>query len=262
MKTRDEKKDVPSFDDLVFENRNKEYGAYEIRKKYDLTLIWAILVGVFCVSASVVTPFVIKPSPPIVIDQPRDSVTIDFDNTITNVDIPKPELPKPEAISVKPPAYVAPEVVDKISPEDAKKLLTNDEINSTIKNTNVDEQISEPKKDNPIPEDNNKIVEVFSVSEKPSFGIGGDNEFRTWVAENINYPQEPLDNGIQGRVFVQFIVEKDGSISNVIVVRSVDPELDKEAVRVVSLSPKWNPGKQQGDPVRVRFTFPITFSLK
>ena len=108
-----------------------------------------------------------------------------------------------------------------------------------------------------------KEEEVFLiVEEMPSFGTGGANEFRQYIAENLRYPEVAAENGIQGRVFVQFVVEADGRLTNVKVLRGVDPSLDKEAMRVVESSPKWNAGKQRGKPVRVSFTFPIIFVLQ
>jgi protein TonB len=105
--------------------------------------------------------------------------------------------------------------------------------------------------------------EVFYVVEDmPGFGDGDSNKFREYIAKNLRYPEVAAENGIQGRVFVQFVVEPDGRVSNVKVIRSVDPALDKEAVRVVESSPKWKPGKQRGKPVRVSFTFPIIFVLQ
>ena len=77
----------------------------------------------------------------------------------------------------------------------------------------------------------------------------------------MKYPQIALENGVQGKVFVQFVVEKDGSVSNIKVVRGVDASLDKEAVRVVSVMPKWKPGKQRGKAVRVAYTLPIAFQI-
>lgn len=104
--------------------------------------------------------------------------------------------------------------------------------------------------------------EVFLVVEQmPSFGSGDANDFRSWVAANMKYPKEAIEKEIQGRVFVQFIIEKDGTVSNVKIIRSADPILDKEAIRIVQSSPKWNPGKQKGKVVRVSYTFPITFTL-
>jgi len=100
------------------------------------------------------------------------------------------------------------------------------------------------------------------VKDMPGFGGGDSNKFREYISKNLRYPDIAAENGIQGRVFVQFVVEPDGSVSNVKVVRGVDPSLDREAVRVVESSPKWKPGKQRGKPVRVSFTFPIIFVLQ
>lgn len=105
--------------------------------------------------------------------------------------------------------------------------------------------------------------QVFVVVEDmPGFGGGDSNKFREYIAKNLRYPDVAAENGIQGRVFVQFVVEPDGHVSNVKVVRGVDPSLDKEAIRVVESSPNWKPGKQRGKPVRVSFTFPIIFVLQ
>ncbi|MGD9976913.1 MAG: energy transducer TonB [Bacteroidales bacterium] len=101
------------------------------------------------------------------------------------------------------------------------------------------------------------------VEEMPNFGEGGIDEFRNnYVAKNLKYPDIAAENGIQGRVYINFVVEPDGRVTNVKVVRGVDASLDKEAVRVVSSSPKWKPGKQRGKPVRVQFTIPIIFVLQ
>ena len=83
-----------------------------------------------------------------------------------------------------------------------------------------------------------------------------------WIAKNVKYPMIAQENNIQGKVFVQFVIEKDGSVSDVKVARSVDPSLDKEAIRVVKAMPKWKPGKQRGKPVRVSYTVPINFQLQ
>lgn len=104
--------------------------------------------------------------------------------------------------------------------------------------------------------------EVFGVVEQmPSFR-GGQQKLMEYLAENTRYPEGLGESCIQGRVIVTFVVEKDGSISDVKVVKSVDPLLDKEAVRVVSSMPKWHPGKQNGVAVRVKYTLPVTFRLK
>ena len=103
--------------------------------------------------------------------------------------------------------------------------------------------------------------EVFEIVEQnPSFP-GGTEALMKWLSKNLKYPASAQENSIQGRVLVQFVVNKDGSIVEPKVLRSVDPALDKEALRVVSAMPKWQPGKQRGKTVRVRFTLPVTFRL-
>ena len=100
------------------------------------------------------------------------------------------------------------------------------------------------------------------VEEKPSFQGGDANQFSKWVNSRLVYPEIAKENGVQGRVTLQFTVEKDGSVTKVKVLRGVDPSLDKEAVRVVSMSPKWKPGKQRDRAVPVTYTFPVIFQLR
>lgn len=100
------------------------------------------------------------------------------------------------------------------------------------------------------------------VEEKPSFMGGDANTFSKWVNERLVYPEIAKENGVSGRVTLQFTVNTDGSVSNVKVLRGVDESLDKEAVRVVSMSPKWTPGKQRDRAVKVTYTFPVIFQLR
>ena len=100
------------------------------------------------------------------------------------------------------------------------------------------------------------------VEEKPSFQGGDANKFSKWVNQRLEYPEIAKENGVQGRVTLQFTVEKDGTVTKIKVLRGVDPSLDKEAVRVVSMSPKWKPGKQRDRAVPVTYTFPVIFQLR
>ena len=100
------------------------------------------------------------------------------------------------------------------------------------------------------------------VQEKPKFQGGDANTFSKWVNSKLVYPEIAKENGVQGRVTLQFTVGSDGTVSNVIVLRGVDPSLDKEAVRIVSMSPKWTPGRQRERPVKVTYTFPVIFQLR
>ncbi len=255
-------KNVPSFDDIVFENRNKEYGAYSIRKKYNRTVIWAILVGVIIVSTAIITPYVmatvsqkrLKKDERVVeaqmenLDQPDQTVA------------PPPPPPPPPAEAQQQVKYTAPVVVDSVDVKDKGTVLSMEDAQETMQDEAVVEVVEQATEE---VEETAKEEEVFLiVEEMPSFGTGGANEFRQYIGENLRYPEVAAENGIQGRVFVQFVVEADGRLTNVKVIRGVDPSLDKEAVRVVESSPKWNPGKQRGKPVRVSFTFPIIFVLQ
>ena len=148
------------------------------------------------------------------------------------------------------------------------EVKVSDEINLNMEDTKEAAPISIPtttttttivaKQEEPIEEE-----EVFFIAEDmPMFnGKDASDGFREYVAKNLKYPDIAAENGIQGTVYIQFVVEPSGSVSNVKVLRGVDPALDKEAVRIVQSSPKWTPGKQRGKPVRVSFTFPITFKL-
>ena len=106
---------------------------------------------------------------------------------------------------------------------------------------------------------NNMVYDVVEVM--PQYP-GGQIAMLKYIMENIKYPKQIMEEGIQGRVTVSFIVEKDGRVSNVRLLRSVQPSLDKEAIRVVKSMPKWTPGKHNGKPVRVRFNLPVMFKLK
>jgi len=112
----------------------------------------------------------------------------------------------------------------------------------------------EPVIDDDIPE--------AAVDEKPKFMGGDENEFTKWVFKNLVYPEIAIDNKIQGRVVCSFVVDTKGQVVDVKILRGVDPSLDKEALRVIAMSPKWTPGKHYDKPARVRYTFPVIFQLK
>lgn len=168
---------------------------------------------------------------------------------ITRRDEPKPE-PKPEQPKI---AEVLDIVDDDVEIEDDFDFdmeATDDTEYDFTSMMNDDEEIDED--------------EVFYIVEDmPTFN-GGDpaTEFRKFIGQNLRYPEIAAENGISGRVIVQFAVNKYGILVDGVVVRSVDPALDKEAIRVVMSSPKWTPGKQRGKAVKVLFTFPINFVLQ
>ena len=107
-----------------------------------------------------------------------------------------------------------------------------------------------------------ETIPFMFVEEKPKFNGGDANEFSKWVGRNLVYPEIAKENGVSGRVMLQFTINPDGSLSNIVVLRGVDESLDKEAVRVVSQSPKWTPGRQRDRAVKVSYTFPVIFQLR
>ena len=136
---------------------------------------------------------------------------------------------------------------------DMISLEDNDNLGIEIKDY-VEETVEEEVEEEAIP--------FQLVEKKPSFQGGDANDFSKWVNERLVYPEIAKENGVQGRVMLQFTVGADGKVSNVKVLRGVDPSLDKEAVRVVSMSPKWTPGKQRDRNVKVTYTFPVIFQLR
>ena len=156
------------------------------------------------------------------------------------------------------------EVVEVALPEEFKVVDDNKEV-AKISIVSVDQDrelppppvIVQPAQTVEEPED-----QIFEIVENPAVPPTGDiPSLLKWIANHIEYPQSALDNNIQGKVVLRFVVEKDGSIGDIIVARKVDPALDKEAVRVLKSMPKWTPGKQRGKAVRSYFTLPIAFVL-
>ena len=166
-------------------------------------------------------------------------------------------------------------VSDSMEYGDAMTLIEETETEKKQEKLKVSEAATTEEKTASEPEARNEYTQpqqtarqetdTVSVSwhtdEKPSYP-GGDGSMMSYLAENVKYPLVAAENGVQGRVVVEFIVEKDGSLSDVKVKRGVDPSLDREAVRVVKSMPRWNPGKKDGQPVRVRFSVPVTFRLQ
>lgn len=254
------------FDDLIFEHRNKDYGAYLLRRRYSLNVIISILIASIIVSTFVVLPYLQA------IDK-KNNKGNEIRLRYVEVKMDKMEPPKEEIIippAADPPPlntqpnikYIAPVVVDTVLPMEKQQPAvaevqasnpTNDSI-VAVGTGNSDELISGQegeKSDEPF-----VIVEV-----RPTFKGGDIEKFRDWVQKRTNYPQLAQENGIHGTVRLTFVVERDGSVTNVKVVKSVDPLLDDEAVKAIQASPNWSPGLQRGRPVRVRFFIPLVFSF-
>jgi len=256
-----EKMKAPAFDDIVFEYRNKDYGAYRLRKKYNRNVIIALLIGVIILGTAVITPYMNAKAAENRQKRAERQVNIEMENldTPNETVVPPPPPPPPPQDVAQQAKYVPPVVVDSIKPEEAQQLMTADEAQVEVKNEEVVEFVEEVKEE--VQEEEAEPEPFVVVEEMPMFP-GGDAELLKYIAEHTNYPEVAKENNIQGRVIVRFCVTSKGGVSQVSVLKGVDPELDTEAVRVVNSLPAFKPGKQGGKPVPVWYMVPITFTLK
>ena len=250
----------PPLDDITFENRNKEYGAFELRKKYKRVMILSTLIGVFIISTAVIIPFIrAKKIAQIAMRDANEVIANMADNLQTEEAFTPPPPPPPPPVEQQVVAkYVAPVVVDSVKPED-NTLKSTDELKETTTDASAFEI---PQEAPPEEVEEEAPQEVFVVVEEmPSFP-GGDAELMKFIYANIQYPEIAKENNIQGKVIMRFCVTSKGTVDQVTVSRGVDPSLDEEAIRVVKMLPLFKPGKQGGKPVNVWYSLPISFQLK
>ena len=274
----------PKWVEMVFAGKNKEYGAYQLRKGTSGRNIKALLILI--IAAALVGGFLAWK----VIAQKQAEEQQAYMEAMELAKLQeqaKKEKKKPEPIKPKveqkkeiPVAretqkFTAPVIKkDELVKEENQvkqmdqlddKVAVGTENKEGVKDRTVEAVRNDiavaapPPPPAPKPEVANKVFDV--VEEMPSFP-GGQGALMAFLSSNIKYPVVAQENGVQGRVIVGFVVEKDGSISDVKVMRSVDPSLDREAQRVVKAMPKWKPGKQNGSAVRVKYTVPVVFRLQ
>ena len=268
-----------SWVDLVFEGKNQAYGAYQLRKNTGKRNLMSLLV-MFGIGVAIAAFVAIKG---VVENAMKQDVAIEADIELQKLaekkkepEVKKREEPivdKVEVEKVKSSVKFVPPVIkkdDEVKPED--ELKSQEELSKTntaigafdVKGNDeaagevlkAKEVIAQPE---PPKEEETKVFDV--VEQMPSFP-GGAGALMQYLSSNIKYPVVAEENGVQGRVVCTFVVEKDGSITDVRVIKPVDPSLDKEAVRVVKGMPRWIPGKQNGSAVRVKYTVPVTFRLQ
>ncbi len=254
---------VADFDDLVFEHRNREYGAYQLRKRYNRVVLAGLVIAISFALIAVLIPFYSRPSVDKVVVGGAGYYQLNLENL----------QPPPEDFYIPPPLpsasmarkiqevveYVPPVIVDSIVPIELATLSTDELLSAT-----GGDDIENPGSgfgDSLFPGGDGFGSEepLFIVETMPTFRGGDLNVFRNWVMKRTHYPEEAIVNKINGTVYLTFIVEKDGSVSNITVIKGVHPILDDEAVKAIASSPKWSPGLQRGQPVRVRFQIPLTF---
>lgn len=246
-----------SFEEIVFTNRNKDYGAYMLRKKQKGYLIIAFISAFLFVASSVITPMIynhIKGSSSVFF---VDSITV-ISEIDTSLRVALPEPPKIN-LDQNVARFVPPQVVEDADsttdPFDViDKILANNPVNDLPPLTG--DQVETV----PIIDEEPRIHMV--VEEPAKFNGGNLMEFNKWVAQNLKYPQLAVENQIQGKVTVQFVVNAKGKVESATILRGVDPSLDEEAKRVITSSPLWTPPKQGGRPVKQLFTLPVIFKLQ
>jgi len=255
--------------DVVFTGRNKAYGAYELRRDNGRNAGKALIIGVIVFVVLISANTILNAISGFI---PKAKEKVKITNVVLApppVDIkkppppPPPEPPKPKVDQVKfPPPVVKPDVEVLEKPPTQKELEVADPGQKNLKgDKNADVTIDEPVGTSDVKvteDDNNKIF--TSVEQVPEFP-GGLDKFNAYLSKSIRYPAVARENGTQGRVIISFVCEKDGSLTDIKVARGIGDGCDEEAVRVIRASPKWKPGIQNGRPVRVAYSVPISFTL-
>ena len=251
--------------DLVFEKRNKAYGAYDLRKNYNKYTFRALMISASVVFLAMSSPKIIE----LFKGTAAEERVVPINDTLIVLDVPPPPEDAPPPPPPPPPVlttirYVPPVVVDEEVPDEKIPVQQEEPVNvSTVTQEGTgDEEIIVPE---PV---SNGVVdtkeEIFTVVEQmPSFA-GGDGELMKFIQKNIVYPAIEKEAGISGTAYVTFVVDKEGKITDVKILRGVSggPNCDKEAMRVVKAMPPWKPGKQNGRPVSVQYNLPIKFVLR
>jgi len=245
--------------EIVFEGRNKVYGAYELRKTNSKTTLRALIIGSVLFVVAIAMPLLIN-----MIPDSQDDTSLD--TKITTVKLPPKEKPKENIPPPPPPPpkvdqvkFVKPVVAkaEEVTEEPPKIVEIKDKKlgDETIKGDPDADLTVEPVGNGPADVvDDNNIYNTAGIEVKPDFP-GGMEKFYKYVGNNYRTPEE---EGLKGKVYVTFVVEKDGSLTDIKVIRDIGFGTGKEAVRVLQKCPKWNPGEQNGKKVRVLYSLPIT----
>lgn len=269
--------------DLVFEGKNKDFGAYKLREssvaRHTKAIVWVLI------SLAIILVLLILSVSGVFSKPEEEQITTATVQEVVSYQEPEEEIEEEEEQfqMPEPEEVVAPEevanqqritellIVEDDKLEEEKQVKNTEEVmeneaaagalditegtNDLNKTIIKDEVIAEPKVEDEQP------MNIAMVEQKPEFP-GGEAAMYKYLGDNIVYPSAASEEGIQGRVVVEFVVGKDGSITNVKVVRPRHPALDKEAVRVIKSMPKWIPGRNNGQPVKVTYTLPVTFKLQ
>ena len=252
---------VESLEDIVFKNRNKEYGSYYLRKKYRKFVIISMIFGFVLIGAVVAYPLInAYINKERLIREKEKEIGVKFENLKQEEAPPPPPPPPPPEAMVEKVKFTAPVVVEDTTI--VVSMANMDDLNKKAVEAPSEDVEVAVKDEGPKVIETPVQAEIFTVVEEQPGYPGGEEARIGYLQQNIKYPEEAKELGIQGKVFVTFVVEVDGSISDVRVLRGIGGGCDEEAIRVVKSMPKWVPGKQRGVPVRVQFNLPIKFTLQ
>ncbi|HPT13914.1 MAG TPA: TonB family protein [Bacteroidales bacterium] len=261
-----QKEHAAAMDEIVFEHRNKSYGAYVLRKLYKKYVTRALLLSIALLIAALAYPLVSSyyaQKRARYIEKTAEAEFIDMNKPQEEAPPPPPPPPPPPAALEQKVKFVAPVVTTEEVVEDAD-IFNQDELSKTITNEPVAMETYEA----PVTQEVQEVIEVEEekpvftfVEEMPTFP-GGDDARARFLADNIRYPEQASENGIQGIVYVSFIIDSKGNVTNVKVLRGIGGGCDEEAMRVIKMMPPWHPAKQNGKTVRYLFNMPVTFKLQ
>ena len=257
---------APTFDEIIFEFRNKEYGAYVLRKKYNKYMTIALSIGILVICTVLITPY-LSAKAAFERGEVREERTVeiimeDLDMPSEDFAPPPPPPPPPPEDAVQQQRYVPPVVVDSVSFEDEVAFMTFDEIREEVVDRAVDEVIEIVTAVTTIEvADVEAEPEPFTFVEEMPMFPGGDAELLKFLSEVVVYPERAKENNIQGIVYLQFAVTAQGAVGEVRVLRGVDPLLDAAAIEAVRKLPAFRPGRQGGMAVPVWYQVPVRFQL-
>lgn len=249
------------WEDIVFENRNQDYGAYVLRKVYSKNILLGLILTIVLIALMVYGPAIasLLTEEEVVEKAPPRKLVYTELSAPPPIDKPKPpppqiQLPKlQKVIKFVPPKVVKEQVVDEVP---TIEEIKQNEVASVEVEGPTEVVFAEPVEE--VVVDENQVFTV--VEQQPEFN-GGYEAMINFIKKNLRYPASARRMGVDGTVFVQFVVGKDGSITDVKTIRGISADCDREAERVVKQMPAWKPGRQNGKPVFVRFVLPIRFKL-
>ncbi len=253
----------PERNELVFEQRNKEYGGYVLRQKYQKRVVTALIISITGISLSITAPLILSYLSKVAVERGQkvtESITLAEPPPIDkSTPPPPPVIPPPpvqQTIKFTPPKVVKDEEV--VEPPPTQEEVKDVQV-AAVTQSGTKDAIDIPN--DPIVSDPDEGKVFQFVEEPPSFP-GGEDKLIEYLSRNIKYPTIAKENNITGRVYVTFVVDKDGKVKDAKVLRGIGGGCDDEALRVVRSMPQWKAGRQNGRSVMVQYNLPVVFNLK